>query len=130
LCANGGSCVLTNGLPTCQCQPPYSGDFCDVTQGTQPGQITTSLAPGQSTTSLAPGQSTSSLDPGQSPSSLNPGQITTSSNPGQPNTPPPNGITCANNPCRNNRPCYPNGNSYFCFCGNQYTGYNCENPAG
>ncbi|CAF4173764.1 unnamed protein product, partial [Rotaria sordida] len=40
--------------------------------------------------------------------------------------PPIAGVTCANSPCRNNRPCYNNGNSFFCYCGQQFTGTHCE----
>ncbi|CAF1685328.1 unnamed protein product [Adineta ricciae] len=57
---------------------------------------------------------------------LLPGQTTPPVNPGQSSTSPPAGITCAQNPCRNNRPCYNNGNSYFCYCGSQFSGTNCE----
>ncbi|CAF3410138.1 unnamed protein product [Rotaria socialis] len=63
------------------------------------------------------------------PGSTNPASVSGPTNPstapGQTNLPTA-GITCSNSPCRNNRPCYNNGNSYFCFCGSQYRGINCE----
>ncbi|CAF4898638.1 unnamed protein product [Rotaria sp. Silwood1] len=88
-----------------------------------PPSQTTPVPPGQ-TTPVPPGQTTP-VPPGQT-TPVPPGQ-TTSVPPGQTNTPGA-GITCADNPCRNSRPCYNNGNSYYCFCGTQYRGPNCEEP--
>lgn len=36
------------------------------------------------------------------------------------------GVTCAEAPCRNNRPCYDTGNTFFCYCGPQFAGDFCE----
>ncbi|UJR29552.1 hypothetical protein I4U23_010769 [Adineta vaga] len=106
---NTGSCVVINNLAVCQCPPTHSGDQCQNAIGGTP-------APGQTNPPIIPGQPSTTLFPGQTNPPIIPGQT----------NPPQAGITCAQNPCRNNRPCYNNGNSYFCYCGTQFSGPNCE----
>jgi hypothetical protein len=102
---NSGICVLVNSQARCQCPPTHTGARCQLLI--------------QGTTSQSPSPPTSS--------SITPPTITS------PTTALP--ITtsfftsCAQNPCQRNRPCYNTGNSYYCYCGQQYTGKNCENVA-
>ncbi|CAF1365719.1 unnamed protein product [Adineta steineri] len=108
---NDGSCIVINNLAKCQCPPTHTGDQCQISTGVtqSPGQI------------ILPTQNPFQTQyPFQTNPPINPG-ITNS---------PQVGITCTRNPCRNNRPCYNNGNSYYCFCGSAYSGVNCEINAG
>jgi len=147
-CKNGGLCTLEGDNPKCNCNGTlFEGLMCHVFTTTTIAPQNTTMNPicdaykefcnggscimvgASPTCQCQPTQSGQFCEISQPVTQ--PGMVTTPFNPGQGSSPPPaSGITCANNPCRNNRPCYPNGNSYFCFCGNQFSGYNCENPAG
>ncbi|CAF1194898.1 unnamed protein product [Rotaria sordida] len=94
-----------NGRAICQCPPSHTGDQCQTPTGWSPGPEP--IVTGQPTPPVITGQPTPPVTP-----------IATN--------PPIAGITCANSPCRNNRPCYNNGNSFFCYCGQQFTGTHCE----
>ncbi|CAF1532151.1 unnamed protein product [Adineta ricciae] len=111
---NSGSCVVENNRARCQCPSTHTGDQCENAVG---GIV-------------VPGQTNPTVNPPQPTATLYPGQTNPSINPGQPSTVPPAGVNCAQNPCRNNRPCYNNGNSYFCYCGSQFSGTNCETLQG
>ncbi|CAF4102813.1 unnamed protein product, partial [Rotaria magnacalcarata] len=118
---------------TCKCPPTHAGPQCKTPVGATPSQGPP-VVPGQTTPPPVPGQTTPPPVPGQTTPPPVPGQTTPPPVPGQttpplvigPSNKPPAGVTCAQNPCRNNRPCYNNGNSYFCSCGSQYRGINCE----
>ncbi|CAF3389489.1 unnamed protein product [Rotaria socialis] len=141
-CANGGTCEPSGTKPACRCPPTHTGLQCKTPLGATPsqgppvvpGQSTAAPVPGQSTAAPVPGQSTAAPVPGQSTAAPVPGQSTAAPVPGQstaapatrPTNLPPAGVRCDQNPCRNNRPCYNNGDSYFCSCGSQYRGINCE----
>jgi len=109
-----GSCVVNNNQASCQCPQTHTGPRCQTLIG---GPPVPTAVPGQSSLPPIPGLSTQPPIPGLS------------TLPGSNQTPPP-GVTCAAMPCKNNRPCYNTGNSYFCSCGGLFTGPNCETPAG
>ncbi|CAF1093691.1 unnamed protein product [Rotaria sordida] len=102
---NSGFCVVSNGRALCQCPPSHTGDQCQTPTGWSPGPEP--IVTGQTNPPVTPIQPTPPVTP-----------IATN--------PPIAGVTCANSPCRNNRPCYNNGNSFFCYCGQQFTGTHCE----
>jgi len=106
---NTGQCVVNGGRATCQCPSTHTGEQCDIPTGAtqRPGQTNPPIGPGQTNPPIIPGQTNPPIGPGQT-------------------NPPSGGRKCSDNPCRNNRPCYNNGNSYFCDCGSQFTGNDCE----
>ncbi|CAF1610034.1 unnamed protein product [Rotaria magnacalcarata] len=124
LCQNGGTCESDGTTTTCKCPPTHAGPQCKTPVGATPSQGPP-VVPGQTTPPPVPGQTTPPPVPGQTTPPPVPGQTTPPLVIG-PSNKPPAGVTCAQNPCRNNRPCYNNGNSYFCSCGSQYRGINCE----
>ncbi|CAF3347944.1 unnamed protein product [Rotaria socialis] len=99
---NSGTCIAVNNQARCQCPPEFLGLQCEIPRGATPSQT----------------PSTVTLSTFTTPTFTTPTSTMTT---------PTTRITCTPNPCRNNRPCYNNGNSYFCYCGQQYTGKNCEN---
>jgi len=134
---NAGQCVVVNGKISCQCPSTHTGDKCQTPSGgtpPPPATVVTIPPPGSTVSSqtVQPPGSTVSSQTVQPPSPTVSSQTVQPPSPtvsGQPATP-PGGITCAQKPCQNGRPCYNNGNSYFCYCGPQFQGINCESNAG
>jgi len=101
-CVNVGSTSLR-----CECPPTHYGSFCEFTNSVTQGP--------------------SSSNPGPvNPTPVNPGSTSS----GIINPPSGNDNPCSSNPCLNARPCYNNGNTFYCHCGNSFTGSRCETPAG
>jgi len=105
---NTGTCVIVGDKAVCKCPSTHTGENCENEVG---GAVGPGPGPG-------PGPGSVTNPPG-------PGAVTnpSSGNGGSANA-------CSSNPCRNNRPCFENGNAYYCFCGTQFSGQNCENNNG
>jgi Notch-like protein len=106
---NTGSCIVNGGLATCQCPNTHTGEQCEIPTGVTQG----------------PGQTNPPINPAFTTPTTRPGMTNPTTRPGLTNQP-SGGKRCSDNPCQNNRPCYNNGNSYFCDCGTQFNGINCE----
>ncbi|CAF2020319.1 unnamed protein product [Rotaria magnacalcarata] len=104
---NSGTCIAVNNQARCECPPEFFGNQCEIPRGATSSQTPSTVT-----------SSTFTTPPFTTPAFTTPVSIMTT---------PTTRISCTPNPCRNNRPCYNNGNSYFCYCGQQYTGKNCEN---
>jgi hypothetical protein len=147
-CFNNGLCeVQTDGTPKCtDCGDNYDGTRC------QSVKTTTTNAPPSTTTDLictylpAGYCNKGTCAVGRNaqvycicPPTYTGNQCQTATGGGQgPDPPGPiinptnntigggNGNACASNPCFYNNPCYNTGNSYYCLCGANYQGANCQ----
>jgi hypothetical protein len=146
-CLNNGICRLENNAPKCDCSPAWTGNRCQKLQTT-----TTVSTPIPSSTTNTPctfvpqgycnsgtciavnNQARCACPPEFTGNQCEiPGGATvsqTTSTVSSPTIISPTTtstyVSCAQTPCQNNRPCYNSGNSYYCYCGSQYTGKNCE----
>lgn len=124
---NGGGCVMENGSPKCKCPPTKTGEYCEIGTGTTAGPATSNPATGNPATSNpATGNPVTGNPATSNPATGNPA----TASPGTANPGGNSDDACSSNPCQNNRPCYNNGNTFYCFCGNGFTGPTCATASG